>query len=192
MKLASILVSLLTLITSTCFAQGAASVIFASGHAQIISKTGQNGNAGSEDRSFFSLLKGGFRTVTGLIGKLRREQYRIDTAVATIGIRGTDYGAHYNASGLAVSTFSGLVEVCSEGGCAEAAPGETLLVADRKSKPKKTGHGAGGVKGAPVMPGLPPPIPGELSPPVPPAAPPAPSATPPAASPGFASPLKIP
>ncbi|MBK8402027.1 MAG: FecR domain-containing protein [Propionivibrio sp.] len=243
MKLASILVSLLTLITSTCFAQGAASVIFASGHAQIISKTGQsraavrgsdvaagemidtadgrlqlrfsdgasmslqpetrfridefhfaeqNGNAGSEDRSFFSLLKGGFRTVTGLIGKLRREQYRIDTAVATIGIRGTDYGAHYNASGLAVSTFSGLVEVCSEGGCAEAAPGETLLVADRKSKPKKTGHGAGGVKGAPVMPGLPPPIPGELSPPVPPAAPPAPSATPPAASPGFASPSKIP
>lgn len=42
-------------------------------------------------RAFFKLLKGGFRAVSGLIGKVDRNEYRVDTPVATIGIRGTDY-----------------------------------------------------------------------------------------------------
>lgn len=44
-------------------------------------------------RAFFSLLKGGFRAVSGLIGKSDRNEYRVSTPVATIGIRGTDYEA---------------------------------------------------------------------------------------------------
>lgn len=45
-----------------------------------------------ESRSFFSLLRGGLRTVTGAIGALRdREHYRVRTPTATIGIRGTHY-----------------------------------------------------------------------------------------------------
>jgi len=44
-------------------------------------------------RAFFRLLKGGFRAVSGTIGKLNRNEYRVSTAVATIGIRGTDYTA---------------------------------------------------------------------------------------------------
>lgn len=44
-------------------------------------------------KAFFRLLKGGFRTVTGLIGKLDRNEYSVATPVATIGIRGTDYTA---------------------------------------------------------------------------------------------------
>ncbi|TDU28828.1 FecR family protein [Panacagrimonas perspica] len=44
-------------------------------------------------RAFFRLLKGGFRAVSGTIGKLNRSEYRVSTAVATIGIRGTDYTA---------------------------------------------------------------------------------------------------
>ena len=44
-----------------------------------------------EERGFFRLLKGGLRAVTGLIGKLRRKNYRVATPVATIGIRGTDF-----------------------------------------------------------------------------------------------------
>jgi hypothetical protein len=42
-------------------------------------------------RAFFRLLKGGFRAVSGLIGKSDPAEYRISTPVATIGIRGTDY-----------------------------------------------------------------------------------------------------
>lgn len=41
--------------------------------------------------ALFSLLKGGLRTVTGLIGKLSPQKYKMRTTVATIGIRGTGY-----------------------------------------------------------------------------------------------------
>lgn len=52
--------------------------------------------AGKEDgseRAFFRLLKGGLRTVTGLIGRANNKNYAMTTATATIGIRGTDYAA---------------------------------------------------------------------------------------------------
>lgn len=43
--------------------------------------------------ALFSLLRGGLRTVTGLIGKLSPNSYKMRTRVATIGIRGTGYDA---------------------------------------------------------------------------------------------------
>ncbi|MGE0388166.1 MAG: FecR domain-containing protein [Gammaproteobacteria bacterium] len=45
----------------------------------------------SSDRSVFNLLKGGLRTVTGLLAKRNRAGYQLKSPVATIGIRGTDY-----------------------------------------------------------------------------------------------------
>lgn len=45
-----------------------------------------------------SLFKGGFRTVTGLIGSVNRDEYQVATPIATIGIRGTDYSALYCAN----------------------------------------------------------------------------------------------
>src|SRR5512134_1904902 len=50
--------------------------------------------AGRDDRNasfLVSLLKGGFRSITGLIGQVNRDGYRITTPSATIGIRGTDF-----------------------------------------------------------------------------------------------------
>jgi hypothetical protein len=50
--------------------------------------------AGEQDRNasfFMSVLKGGLRTITGAIGRYNRERYRITTATATIGVRGTDF-----------------------------------------------------------------------------------------------------
>jgi len=44
-----------------------------------------------EDHSFFSLIKGGFRAITGLIGHRNHNAYAVHTTVATIGIRGTDF-----------------------------------------------------------------------------------------------------
>ncbi len=43
------------------------------------------------ERGFFSLLKGGFRSITGLIGRGNKDHYGIRTPSATIGIRGTDH-----------------------------------------------------------------------------------------------------
>jgi hypothetical protein len=125
----------------------------------------QDGKASGEDRGIFSLIKGGFRTITGLIGKQRREQYRVDTAVATIGIRGTDYSAQMGNTGLSLSTFGGLVEVCNGAGCAQVGPGETAVVADRDSRPLlkgRQGDSAGGAltgPGVPAVPSPPPPTP---------------------------------
>lgn len=45
---------------------------------------------GSE-RAFFRLLKGGLRTITGIVGRHNNRNYRLETATATIGIRGTHY-----------------------------------------------------------------------------------------------------
>jgi len=45
----------------------------------------------ANNSAVFNLLKGGFRTVTGLIGRTNRKNYSVRTAAATIGIRGTHY-----------------------------------------------------------------------------------------------------
>ena len=49
------------------------------------------GSAGGLEKAFYKLLKGGLRTVTGLIGRTRHDNYRIDSVTATIGIRGTHF-----------------------------------------------------------------------------------------------------
>lgn len=48
---------------------------------------------GTTTRAFFRLLKGSFRAVSGAIGKVNHDDYRVATPVATIGIRGTDFFA---------------------------------------------------------------------------------------------------
>jgi hypothetical protein len=50
-----------------------------------------NGKQDGSEQSFFSLVKGGFRSVTGLIGKLHKNNYRVITPTASLGIRGTDH-----------------------------------------------------------------------------------------------------
>ena len=51
------------------------------------------------DNAVLRLLKGGFRTLTGLIGKRGNpDAYKLRAATATIGIRGTDYSARLCAT----------------------------------------------------------------------------------------------
>lgn len=80
---------------------------------------------GETSRAFFRLLKGGFRSVSGLIGKANHEDYRVSTPVATIGIRGTRYGAR-----LCQGDCSDREEVIAKLRAAgrEAKAGETILV----------------------------------------------------------------
>lgn len=48
----------------------------------------------AEDNMVFSMLKGGIRTVTGLIGKRgNKDAYELKTPTATVGIRGTQFDA---------------------------------------------------------------------------------------------------
>ena len=81
------------------------------------------------ERGFFSLLKGGLRTITGLIGRTNKENYKVTTSVATIGIRGTEYTLEYlDSETLALSTGEGAIEVCNGGGCSVLVGGESAVV----------------------------------------------------------------
>ena len=50
-----------------------------------------SGKEDGTENAFMSLVKGGFRTITGVIGRTNKDNYRIGTLTATIGIRGTDH-----------------------------------------------------------------------------------------------------
>jgi hypothetical protein len=45
------------------------------------------------DNMVLNLIRGGLRAVTGLLGKRNRDRFKLDTGTATIGIRGTHFGA---------------------------------------------------------------------------------------------------
>jgi len=59
-----------------------------------IEKHHYNAKEPAASSALMSLLKGGIRAVSGLIGKKNRDAYRMRTPVATIGIRGTGYDLH--------------------------------------------------------------------------------------------------
>lgn len=60
------------------------------------------------DNVVLGLLRGGLRAITGLIGKRNRDAYKMQTTTATIGIRGTHFGALLCAGDCAgVPTVSG-------------------------------------------------------------------------------------
>ena len=95
------------------------------------------GQVDGSEQGFFSLLKGGMRTITGLIGRTNKDNYRVTTNVATIGIRGTEYSITYG-DGITVSTGEGQVMVCNGGGCLLLSSGESALVTTPTSQPSRT------------------------------------------------------
>ncbi|MGK5014134.1 FecR family protein [Janthinobacterium sp. 61] len=95
-----------------------------------------------DDHAIFSLLKGGLRSVTGLLGKRNKERFEMKTPAATIGIRGTTFVANYVAPsvppltsappsagqglapGLYVHVIDGLIQVSNPAGAQSFAPGQ--------------------------------------------------------------------
>ena len=68
------------------------SIISLRQHSQLrIDEYRFSGKEDGQERSFLRLLKGGFRTITGLIGRSNYKNYAVITPSATIGIRGTMY-----------------------------------------------------------------------------------------------------
>lgn len=84
-----------------------------------------SGKEDGSERAIFSLLKGGFRSVTGLIGRINKPNYRITTAVATIGIRGTDHET------LVVTPGSSLAQAALEGTYNKVNVGETYMATEK-------------------------------------------------------------
>lgn len=69
---------------------------------------------GSVGKYVMQLIEGGFRTITGLIAKSNPDQYQINTPVATIGVRGTDFAVFFGKGEMFVGYYSG--EPCVKNG----------------------------------------------------------------------------
>jgi hypothetical protein len=94
-----------------------------------------NGQQDGTEKGFFSLLKGGLRTITGLVGRNNKGNYQVTTTVATIGIRGTEYTIVYGKS-ITGSVGEGEIRVCNTGGCLNVTNGESYYVRGADVRPQ--------------------------------------------------------
>lgn len=97
---------------------------------------------GKDDRSVFSLIEGGLRFVTGLLGKKDKKAFRLNTSVATIGIRGTDFSVNCvgdcGEGGIVTYVEKGSISQKNETGTYITRKGEYTMIASRTSKPVTT------------------------------------------------------
>ncbi|WP_261844987.1 FecR family protein [Aliamphritea ceti] len=84
----------------------------------------------TEGKAIYKLLKGGMRTLSGQIGKVDKEDYRLETTVATIGIRGTDFVIVKNGDSVTGSVNSGEINVAGIDGSRteNIAAGESFVI----------------------------------------------------------------
>jgi hypothetical protein len=102
------------------------------------------------DSVVLNMLKGGMRAVTGLIGRRNRDSVSFKTATATIGIRGTHFGAlscnndcggvptvsgKPPENGLHLDVAAGAIVVSNQGGRQEIGTGQFGYVQSAASPP---------------------------------------------------------
>lgn len=81
----------------------------------------------------FSMLKGGMRFITGLIGQQRKQAFRLSTPNATIGIRGTEFMVTMANSKMYSQVLKGSVDMTNAGGTAVLATGQSAVAASSKA-----------------------------------------------------------
>ena len=82
--------------------------------------------------------RGFFRSVTGKIGKLAPERFKVKTVSATIGIRGTDFSALISEGKETITCYKGKLNVSIGGTSYKVDAGMMLEIFDGKAE---TGHG---------------------------------------------------
>ena len=93
----------------------------------------------AKDGFAVSFLRGGMRAITGLIGKRNRENYKVTTSTATVGIRGSAFSSTINPDGtMDVADEQDGIVVCTNAGCVELIVGEVVRVTDANSLPRRT------------------------------------------------------
>ncbi|RLJ68414.1 FecR family protein [Sulfurisoma sediminicola] len=105
-------------------------------------------NKTESDKSIFSLLKGGLRTITGIIGRNSRNNYAVKAETATIGIRGTHFTlVHCNndcrnpdgstgQNGTFGGVTDGRISVSNDAGASEFGKNEFFFVAGKNFLPE--------------------------------------------------------
>ena len=99
-----------------------------------------NGKTDGTESAFYSLVKGAMRTVTGLVGRVNRNAYRVATPTATVGIRGTGGLIQVLPDGSTlVQGTSGIWFLANPSGSIDIPAGVSgLAPADPKQPPQET------------------------------------------------------
>ncbi|RLA69582.1 MAG: hypothetical protein DRG09_05445 [Epsilonproteobacteria bacterium] len=82
------------------------------------------------------ISRGFFRSVTGKIGKLAPERFKVKTVSATIGIRGTDFSALMSDGKETIACYNGKLDVSIDGVMHKVNAGMMLEFADGKAEVK--------------------------------------------------------
>ncbi len=97
---------------------------------------------GGKEKASFSLVKGGLRAVTGLIGRVNKDRYKIETPTAVIGIRGTDHEPVVvlpSTAGVAPGTYDkvnvGATTLTNQAGTAVVAANQVGFAASPTNQP---------------------------------------------------------
>lgn len=111
-----------------------------------------NASKPESDNIVISMFKGGLRAVTGLVGKRSREKVSFNTETATIGIRGTHFGALLcqndcggvpttggkpPPNGLHIDVTTGAVQVSNKAGSVQLNAGQFGYVQNNSAPPQQ-------------------------------------------------------
>lgn len=97
------------------------------------------GKTDGTEKGFFSMLKGSLRTITGMIGRGRRDAYRIQTPTATIGIRGTGGLIQVSNAGTYIFGTSGIWTLSNGLGTISIPSGTPGFASSSGNTPPQTG-----------------------------------------------------
>lgn len=87
-----------------------------------------------KDKSTVSLVKGGFRALTGLMSKSNPDSYQVETPVAVIGVRGTNYSAALDRGELYAGVWKGVIIAKNDAGAINLGDGQDYSYAVVKAK----------------------------------------------------------
>lgn len=126
--------------------QGRAQVRFTDGgimslspDSRLVIQRYNDAKDGAQDSFLVNFVRGGLRAVTGLIGKRNRDNYKVQTAASTIGIRGSGFSSVYNPDGtVTVSGELDEIEVCTKAGCVGLGAGQSVVVQSNDILPLRT------------------------------------------------------
>ena len=108
-----------------------------------------NGKEDGTEKATMSLLKGGVRAVTGVIGHQNQDNLKVNAVVATIGIRGTGFNLNYCVGncqnidrslakdGLYAGVFEGKISLRNDAATDIVGTNQFYYVADRNTPPTK-------------------------------------------------------
>ena len=100
------------------------------------------------DSASFNLVKGGLRSITGLLGKRSKERFSLKTPTATIGIRGTTFIAEWveaspEAEAQAVASRLAYALASTASLDPSVLPAQPLMLAQAPSAPRPPGLAPG-------------------------------------------------